>query len=78
MKKANLSHSVEIIPKDKSIQGLSSCSLNSDQKVALDYLGKVRTLTPDIKEIKRAPLPASVKFSEEISKFEDSKEAVEG
>ena len=30
---------------------------------ALEYLAKVRQLTPDIKEVKRAFLPSSVKFN---------------
>ena len=37
MKKENLSHSVETIPKGKSVPVLSDLSLTSYQKVALDY-----------------------------------------
>ena len=47
----------------------SAYNLTSDQRAALHYMTKVRALTPDVKEVKRASLPASVKFSGEISKF---------
>ena len=41
------------------------------ERHALEYLAKVRQLTPDVKEVKRASLPSSVKFNGDIEKFED-------
>ena len=48
------------------------------ERHALEYLAKVRQLTPDVKEVKRASLPSSVKFNGDIEKFEDFCDAVEG
>ena len=77
-KQANLSHIDGTTPQGKLVPSPSAYNLTPDQRAALDYMTKVRALTPDVKEVKRALLPTSVKFSGEVSNFEDFKDAVEG
>ena len=36
--------------------------LTPEQRQALEYMSKIRDLTPDVKEVKRSSLPASCKF----------------
>ena len=56
----------------------SAYLLTPSQRQALEYMKQIRALTPDTKEVKRASLPASVKFHGDISKFDEFWNAVEG
>ena len=73
-----MSHIAGSTPQGKPVSSPTAYSLTPEQKVALEYMTKVRALTSDAKEAKRFSLPASLRFSGEISKFEDFKDAVEG
>ena len=52
--------------------------LTPEQRQALEYMSKIRALTPDVKEVKRSSLPSSCKFLGDMDKFDDFKDAVEG
>ena len=52
--------------------------LTPEQRQALEYMSKIRALTPDVKEVKRSSLPASCKFLGDMDKFDDFKDALEG
>ena len=56
----------------------STPALTPEQKQAIQYMNTIRALTPDVKEIKRSSLPASVKFSGDRTKFDEFRNAVEG
>ena len=56
----------------------SALTMTPEERHALEYMAKIRALTPDVKEVKRASLPSSVKFSGDIEKFDDFRDAVEG
>ena len=56
----------------------SGIEMTPTERHALENLAKVRHLTPDVKEVKRASLPSSVKFNRHIEKFKGFRDAVEG
>ena len=63
-------------PTDQTVAAINC--LTPKQRQTLEYMSKIRDLTPDVKEVKRASLPASRKFLGDMDKFDDFKEAVEG
>ena len=50
--------------------------LTPEQRQTLEYMSKIRALTPDVKEVKRSSLPSSCKFLGDMDKFDDFKDAV--
>ena len=56
----------------------NALTMTPEERHALEYMAKIRSLTPDVREVKRASLPSSVKFNGDIEKFDDFSDAVEG
>ena len=54
------------------------CPLTPEQRQALEYMSKIRALTTDVMDVKRASLPDSCKFLSDMDKFADFKDVVEG
>ena len=52
--------------------------LMPEQRQAIEYMRTIRALTPDVKDVKRASLPASCKFLGDMDKFDNFQSAVEG
>ena len=52
--------------------------LTPQQMAVLDYMSKIRQLTPDVKEVKRSSLPSGCKFDGTITKFSVYRNVLEG
>ena len=52
--------------------------LTPQQLAVLDYMSKIRQLTPDVKEVKRSSLPSGCKFDGTIAKFSVYRNVLEG
>ena len=76
IRKENLYETLETTPTGQLVSSVSP--LTPEQRHALEYMSKFRALTSNVKEVKRAPLPASCKFLGDINKFDNFKDAVEG
>ena len=64
------------IPTGQTMASVSP--LTPDQRKALEYMSKIRALTPDVKEVKSASSPDSCKSLGDMDRFDNFKDSVKG
>ena len=72
-RKENLYRALGTTPTGQPVPSVSP--LTPEQRQTLEYMSKIRALTPDVKEVKRSSLPTSCKFLGDMDKFDDFKDA---
>ncbi len=65
-------------PDGRPVSSSPPSTLTPRDKEIIEYMQKIKALTPDSKDVKRASLPSSCKFTGDTTKFEEFRNTVEG